>query len=237
MSAGQGSFMLKGIIFDLDGVLVDSHPAHKKAWQKLLSSLGRHVTETELEFVVEGHKRDEVLRHFLGELSAADAQSYGSLKDSYFREFAHEVRAVPGVLEFVRAAEESGLALAVGTSAGGKRAEEMIKALGLRPYFNAIVTGSDVTRGKPDPAVFNVAAKRLGISPQDLLVCEDAVAGVQAAQGAGMSCLAIAANGRRALLKEAGADWVVEDFSAVDLEQLRQQFVRRTTARAAGSNS
>jgi len=229
--------MLKGIIFDLDGVLVDSHPAHKKSWQKLLASVGRHVTETEMQFVVEGHKRDEVLRHFLGELSDADAQTFGSLKDRYFREFVHEVKAVPGVLEFVVAAAASGLALAVGTSAGGSRAEEMIEALGLRSHFSAIVTGDDVTNGKPDPAVFDLAAMRLGLSHENLLVCEDAVAGVQAAKSAGMSCMAIAANGRRELLKEAGADWVVEDFRGVDLEEFQDQFVRRAGRVATASNA
>lgn len=229
--------MLKGIIFDLDGVLVDSHAAHKKSWQKLLASLGRDVTETELQFVTDGRKRDEILRHFLGELSEADAQRFGDLKKSYFRELAIEVKAIPGVLEFVRAAEAADLALAVGTSAGGKRAAEMIAGLGLQSHFSAIVTGDDVTKGKPDPAVFTLAAQGLGISPRNLLVCEDAVAGVQAAKSAGMSCLAIAANGRGELLHDAGADWVVQDFRGVQLEQLQDEFVRRSTGLAATSKS
>lgn len=228
--------MLKGIIFDLDGVLVDSHAAHKKAWKKLLTSIGRDFTETELEFVVEGHKREEILRYFLGELSEADVQRYGALKKSYFCEFVHEVKAVPGVLEFVRAAESADLALAVGTSAGGKRAEEMIAGLGLQSHFSAIVTADDVTKGKPDPAVFARAAERLGISSRNLLVCEDAIAGVQAAKSAGMSCLVIAANGRRELLQKAGADWIAEDFRSVELEELRRQFVNRNGRVATASS-
>ena len=229
--------MLKGIIFDLDGVLVDSHAAHRKAWQKLLTSIGRDFTETELEFVVEGHKREEILRYFLGEMSEADVQRYGALKKSYFREFAHEVTPVPGVLEFVRAAEETGLTLAVGTSAGAKRAEETIAGLGLQSHFSAIVTGDDVVKGKPNPAVFNLAAERLGISSRNLMVCEDAAADVQAAKSDGMNCLAIAATGRTELLKEAGADWIVEDFRSVELQELRKQFVNRNGRVVASSKS
>lgn len=225
--------MLKGIIFDLDGVIVNSHPAHKKAWRALLASLGRDVSEQELEFVVEGRKRNEVLRHFLGELSEEEVRRYGVLKDSFFAQFAHEVTAVPGVLHFFERAQTAGLALAVGTSAGRRRAEEMLERLGLRSRLGAIVTGDEVQLGKPDPAVFQIAAEQLGLASRNVLVCEDAVPGVQAAKRAGMKCLAIAANGRRTLLQTAGADWVVQDFMQTSLEQLTALFATKSIGRSA----
>lgn len=225
--------MLKGIIFDLDGVVVDSHPAHKKAWRALLASLNRQISDTELEFVVEGHKREEILRHFLGELNQEELRRYGALKDSFFAQFAHEVTAVPGVLDFFDRADAAGLALAVGTSAGRGRAEQMLDRLGLRSRLGAIVTGDDVRAGKPDPAIFATAAERLRLTAGNVLVCEDAVAGVQAAKRAGMKCLAIAANGRTALLETAGADWAVRDFRETSLEQMRALFVKKSTARSA----
>jgi beta-phosphoglucomutase len=225
--------MLKGIIFDLDGVIVDSHPAHKKAWRALLRSLGRNVSEQQLEFVVEGHKREQILRHFLGELGEEEVRQYGALKDKYFADVAHEVSAVSGVLDFVDEAEAAGLALGVGTSAGRRRAEEMLERLGLRSRLHAIVTGDEVRAGKPDPAIFQVAAEQLGIASRNVLVCEDAVAGVQAAKRAGMKCLAIAADGRRMLLETAGADWVVQDFTHTTLEQITALFAAKSTGRSA----
>jgi HAD superfamily hydrolase (TIGR01509 family) len=226
--------MLKGIIFDLDGVIVDSHSAHKKAWRALLSSQGREIEGAALEFVVEGHRREEILRHFLGELSEEEVRRYGELKRELFAEVAHEVKTVAGVIEFVRAAADAGLGLAVGTSAGRKRAEQTLESLRLRSHFRAVITGDDVRVGKPDPAVFSKAAERLGIEAEHVLVCEDAVLGVEAAKRAGMRCLAIAANGRRALLERAGADWVVEDFEQLSLNKLQEQFLKtKSTGRSA----
>jgi HAD superfamily hydrolase (TIGR01509 family) len=217
--------MLKGIIFDLDGVIVDSHVAHKKAWRGLLASLGRHVSEQELEFVVEGHKREEILRHFMGELREEEVREHSALKDEFFRAVAHEVTVIPGIPELIERASSESVVLAIGTSAARKRAEEMLNGFGLKSHFRVVVTGDDVQRGKPDPAVFQMAAEGMGLSAGNVLVCEDAVPGVQAAKSAGMKCLAVAANGRRALLERAGADAVVEDFREVSVGELRHLFV------------
>src|SRR6185437_15983183 len=209
--------MLKGIIFDLDGVIVDSHAAHKQAWRQVLESLRRQVSAAQLEFVVEGHKRDEILRHFLGDLDAEEVQRLGKVKDEFYRRAAQEVKLIPGVAEFISAAQTAGLGLGVATSAGRKRAEETLRDFGLIASFRAVVTGDEVQAGKPDPAVFQRAAEGLGLAAEYLLVCEDAVAGVQAAKSAGR-CLGIAAGGRRVLLREVGADWVVQDFKKMSVD-------------------
>jgi len=217
--------MLKGIIFDLDGVIVDSHAAHRQAWRQVLASLGREVSEAELEFVVEGHKRDEILQHFLGDLDAEEVQRLGKMKDEFYRRAAHEVKLIPGVAEFISAAQAAGLGLAVATSAGRKRAEETLRDFGLIGNLGAVITGDEVQAGKPDPAVFERAAEGLGLAAEYLLVCEDAVAGVQAAKSAGMRCLGIAAGGRRVLLREVGADWVVQDFTKMSVDEVQKLFL------------
>jgi beta-phosphoglucomutase len=226
--SGHGIFgltMLKGIIFDLDGVIVDSHPAHKQAWRELLASLGREVSEAQLEFVVEGHKRDEILRHFLGGVSGEEVRRLGQLKDDFYRQVAHQVRLIPGVAEFISAAKLAGLGLAVATSAGRRRAEETLRRFELMESFRVVVTGDEVQAGKPDPAVFQRAADGLELGAEHLLVCEDAVAGVQAAKRAGMRCLGIGADGRRELLMETGADWVVQDFIAISVGDVQGLFL------------
>jgi beta-phosphoglucomutase len=217
--------MLKGIIFDLDGVIVDSHAAHKQAWRQVLESLRRQVSAAQLEFVVEGHKRDEILRHFLGDLDAEEVQRLGKVKDEFYRRAAQEVKLIPGVAEFISAAQTAGLGLGVATSAGRKRAEQTLRDFGLIGSFGAVITGDEVHAGKPDPAVFQRAAEGLGLAAEYLLVCEDAVAGVQAARRAGMRCLGIAAHGRRELLREVGADWVVQDFTKMSVDEVQKLFL------------
>lgn len=220
-----GITMLKGIIFDLDGVIVDSHPAHKQAWRELLASLGQEVSEAQLEFVVEGHKRDEILRHFLGDLSGEEVRRLGQLKDDFYRQVGHQVRLIPGVAKFISAAKLLGLGLAVATSAGRRRAEETLRRFELMESFRVVMTGDEVQAGKPDPAVFQRAADGLELGAEHLLVCEDAVAGVQAAKRAGMRCLGIGADGRRELLQNAGADWIVEDFLRVGVGEIQTLFL------------
>src|SRR5438874_8978276 len=95
------ALMLRAVIFDLDGVIVDSHPAHKQAWKTFLNSIGKEVTEQDLEFVVEGQKRETILRHFLGELTAQQVKQYGDLKDALLKDSVVEPTIVSGLDRFM----------------------------------------------------------------------------------------------------------------------------------------
>jgi beta-phosphoglucomutase-like phosphatase (HAD superfamily) len=99
-----------------------------------------------------------------------------------------------------------------------------LQRLNLEHRFHAVIAGDDVVMGKPDPAIFQLAASRLRLSHEDVIVCEDAVNGVRAAKNAGMMCLALATPGRARLLQEAGADQVITDFSEVSIDQLQARF-------------
>ena len=101
-----------------------------------------------------------------------------------------------------------------------------METFSLRNRFRAVVTGNDVSRGKPDPALFLLAAQALEVDPAHIVVFEDAVAGILAAKAAGMRCVGIAANGRESLLKEAGADFVMKDFRDVTVNDLKSLFLR-----------
>jgi beta-phosphoglucomutase len=216
--------MLEGVIFDLDGVIVDSHPAHKKAWRTFFQSIGKQVSEDDLAFVLEGRKREDILRHFLGDLSEEQVKHYGAAKEALFRDSVQELKTIDGLNGFLDQLIHAEIPIALASSASRHRAEYMLEALGLRPLFKAIITGDDVVKGKPDPALFVLAAQGLAVHANNALVCEDAVAGVQAAKSAGMRCLAIASNGRGPVLSNAGADMVIPDFTALRLEELRPLF-------------
>lgn len=217
--------MIGGVIFDFDGVIMDSHPAHMQAWKTFLHSRGKIVSDSELSFVQEGAKREEILEYFLGELTPEQIASYGAEKDKLFQTHASELKLVPGFAEFLLQLDAAALPSAVATSGSRARVEQALKAFNMHSRFHVVMTAEDVGRGKPDPALFLLAAQGLQVEPSRILVCEDAVAGVVAAKSAGMKCLGIAASGREYVLKEAGADMVVEDFSHTNLDDVRQLFV------------
>jgi beta-phosphoglucomutase len=216
--------MLGGVIFDFDGVIVDSHPAHIQAWKAFLLSKGKKITDADLSFVREGAKREEILRHFLGELSPDQIASYGVEKDKLFQASTRELKLVAGFSEFLLQLDSAALPSAVATSGSRNRVEQTLEILNLRKHFRAVVTGNDVERGKPDPSLFLLAAQILQVAASQILVCEDAVAGVLAAKAAGMKCVGIAANGRQSFLKQAGADLVVTDFAHTSLDDVRRLF-------------
>ncbi len=216
--------MLKGVIFDMDGVLINSHPLHKKVWAQFLASVNMAVTEEELDFVLDGRKREEILRHFLGDLPADQIREYGKRKNAIYQESSSDLLTISGAVEFLDMLEKAGMSMAVATSASSVRAHDILARLGILKKFTAVVTGNDVTKGKPDPEIFMQAADRLKLVPQDLLVVEDAVSGVMAAKSAGMKCLGIASDGRREKLEAAGADWVIPDYERISITDVQQLF-------------
>src|SRR5258708_22497233 len=131
--------MLQGLIFDLDGVVVDSHPAHLCAWKTLFSSLGKHVPEHDLEFVLEGQKREEILRRFLGELTDAQFADYGARKEELFKNSAGALQVVDGVIEFLQQAEAGGLPIALASSGSRNRVEYTLEQFGLNGRFRVVV--------------------------------------------------------------------------------------------------
>jgi len=218
--------MLEAVIFDLDGVILDSHSAHLSAWQELLRELGREFSDRELSFVFDGYSREQILRHYLGNLPPDRLHEYGARKDQLFRKRAREITTVAGLTSFLEQLDAALIPFAVATSAKRARTVDMLDDLGLTRRFQVIITAEEAKYPKPDPEVFELAAQRLQVAADSVLVCEDSLAGVTAAKAAGMKCLAIAANGRGPLLKSAGADAVATDFTATSLESLYSLFTK-----------
>jgi beta-phosphoglucomutase len=204
----------------MDGVVIDSHPVHKSAWKRFLASLGKDVADEELDFVLDGRKKEDILTHFLGNLTDEQVREYGHMKETMFREEAADIKMVEGMTDFLDDLQGASIPIALATSGSKNRVHYILDRLGLRSRFHVVVTGDDVIRGKPDPTIFVVAARQMQCPHSSVLVVEDAVAGVQAAKQAGMQCLAIASNGRGQLLREAGADRVVSNFVGLSLQSL-----------------
>ncbi len=216
------SFVLRGLIFDFDGVIVDSHPVHARAWKKFLESVERTVSEEQLQFLLDGRKRDDILRYFMGELDADQIVEYGHRKEQFFRDEAAHVRTIDGLLGFLEDLKYEQLALAVASSGSRTRVDFLLDRLDLKKLFQVVITGDEVEHGKPHPAVFLTAAQHLGMDPSELMAFEDAVSGVKAARSAGMMCVGIAQPDRAAILVDAGANYVVPDFQSLSYSKLQQ---------------
>lgn len=213
--------MLKAVIFDMDGVIVDSHPVHRQAWRMFLGTLGKSVSDADLDFVLDGRKRGEILRHFLGhQLSDREVKDYGDQKDEYFRQAALDVKPIPGVLDFLGTLRDAGIPTAVATSASESRTRHTLEQLDLFDAMTTIVTGDDVVQGKPNPAIYRLACKRLRVEPKHALAVEDAVSGIQSARGAGLNCIGVATHQSSSKLLSAGAAYAVKDFCNLSLSRL-----------------
>lgn len=208
------SQMPAAFVFDMDGVLIDSHPAHLAAWQEFLSSVGAGAAEHELAYILEGRTRAEILRKLLGDLSEQELQIFGRRKDEIFRRLESRIPPIAGALPLLKRLSTQGAKLAVATSASEIRTFATIERLGLGGSFDAVVTASDVAAGKPNPEVYELACMRLGVSAPQALAFDDALAGVQAARSAGMRCVGVASNGIGQQLLAAGAEAVIPDFAS-----------------------
>ena len=211
---------IRAVVFDMDGVLIDSHPAHRASWREFLRSVDRNVSEDELSFILDGHTRQEILRHFLGDLSTSELSDYGRWKDEVFRSMEHRIQPIPGVIQFVEDLNRLGMACAIATSASEIRTFATIERMGLSDCFAAVVTAGDVSTGKPDPMVYRMACERLSLPPEHGLAFDDAPSGIQSARSAGMRCIGVSNNGLRQQLLYAGAERVIANFVGLAISSL-----------------
>jgi len=129
--------MLKAVIFDLDGVVVDSHPIHEAAWKTLLVEQGLDSAALDLDFLYAGHPRLEILRHYLGSIEAQEMDRLGRRKDELYAAAAHELKTKPGILRVLSELSGAGILCALATSAGRTRAHESLEQLGIATDFSA----------------------------------------------------------------------------------------------------
>lgn len=210
---------LQAVIWDLDGVVIDSADEHRQAWQRLAREEG--VTFTDADFwSTFGKRNDDIIPQFWGSLSAEQLKALADRKEAYFRELIRE-RAVPlpGAMELMRRLHEAGFAQALASSTPIENIQLISDVLGLKRYLSVLVSGERVARGKPAPDIFLKGASELHMNPSWCVVIEDAVAGVQAAHAAGMRCIAVAGNRDLPGLRE--AELMVKDLTEVDVERIQ----------------
>ncbi len=203
----------RAVIFDMDGVLVDSYQAHLESWRELGAEHGLTMTDDEFSATFGRTSRD-IIRNLWGDAIAdADVAAADDRKEAMYREIIkHDFPAMDGATELLRGLHAAGFALAIGSSGPPENVAAVCECLPGAELISAQVTGTDVTRGKPDPQVFLIAADKLGVDPSHCAVVEDAPAGVEAARAAGMAAIAITGTADRSELRNAGAHFVVDSL-------------------------
>ncbi len=211
----------KGFIFDLDGVIVDTAKYHYLAWKKLADELGFEFTEEQNE-MFKGVSRKRCLEILLdiGDISATQEQfdKWMVEKNEDYLSYIDKMdksEILPKVKKVLKYLKKKDQPIALGSAS--KNAQPILEKVGLIPYFKSIVDGNSVTKAKPDPEVFLIAANDLKIKPEDCIVFEDSVAGIQAANIANMISIGI---GDEKVLHE--ADHIFKDFT-----EMKKKFIKK----------
>jgi beta-phosphoglucomutase len=211
---------VKACIFDLDGVIVDTAKYHYLAWKKLATMLNINFTEENnerLKGVSRMASLDIILEIGNMVLDEKMKEEYAALKNKWYLDYINQMipdEILPGSLEFISELKNAGIKVALGSAS--KNTPLILERLGIGKLFDAVADGNVVRNAKPDPEVFITAAKMLGVQPEDCVVFEDAVAGVEAALNAGMRCVGI---GLEKTLKD--AHFVVSGLDKISLRKLK----------------
>ncbi len=212
----------KGAIFDLDGVIVDTVPFHFKAWKKMFSEYGRDFTHEDYKRKVDGIPRLDGARAILTDLGAVELEEAAAKKQRYYLALVDsgEIETYPSTVELINELKKNGVKIAAASSS--RNCRYILEKVKLVTLFDTIVGGGDFKKGKPDPEIFLLAASRLGFSAPEVVVFEDAILGVEAAENGGMRCVGIARKEGKQVLKK--ADIVVRDLVEVDYAKLKGLF-------------
>jgi len=188
----------RAVLWDMDGTLIDSEEFHWLAWHETMSVEGFEITRK--QFLASfGQRNDSFLPLWLGQ--SANRRRIIRIADAKEKRYRAYVRTdgvsfLPGVSEWIHRLHRQGWLQAVASSAPRANIEAILESLGAKNLFHAVVSAEDVSRGKPDPEVFLVAASRVGIPPHRCIVVEDAVAGIEAARSAGMRSIGVSRDGK-----------------------------------------
>lgn len=183
------------VIYDVDGTLINSEPLHVEAWRRALLAEGRSMDSLSSEFLqtMAGKKPSVIAKGMVNELGIrASVEQFLQAKTDIFLSLVQtSLEAMPGAVGSVKRFNAAGYKLAIGTSLDRAFVHSVLFKFGISNVFDVVVTGDEITKGKPDPETYLVVADKLGVAPAECLVLEDAQTGVVAAKASGAFCIAI----------------------------------------------
>ncbi|CAN5532873.1 HAD family hydrolase [soil metagenome] len=204
------------VIFDMDGVIIDSNPHHKISLRQFCERYGYRLSDEELINKIYGRTNKEwIATLFERQLTAAQLRDYGEEKEKLFRDiYKEDIKALPGLENFLKKLDENKIPKAIGTSAPRSNVDFVLDELALRKYFNVVLDESNVEHGKPNPEIYLKVAARLQFKPELCIVFEDSLSGVAAARAAGCKVVGVTTTHTREEL--AHTDFVINDFTDLD---------------------
>ena len=215
--------MKKAALFDMDGTLVDNSPVHIRAFELFCARYGVSDWKEKLADSF-GMGNDDIMRAVMPEeiIREKGIAALADEKEAIYREiYAPDIHPVEGLVELLERLRAAGVRCAVGTSGPKANMDFVLEKCAIGPYFDAKVSGDMVTRCKPDPEIYLKAAEALRLRPEECVVFEDARAGIEAGDRAGMKVVALATTLSREELERTAATLVIDDFTQMSVERLR----------------
>ncbi len=214
---------VRGMLFDLDGTLADTDPLHFIAWRQSLAAHGVALEEQDYHRQISGRGNPDIIRGFLPDLGAAEVDALADGKEIAYRTLAARLTEIAGLSALLALCKARGLKVGLVTNAPRENAVHVLAALGVTSAFEQLVVAQETPRGKPDPAPYALGLQRLGLRAEEALAFEDSPSGVVSARGAHIRTVGISRAHAPNVLREAGAELVVKDFSEPPLASLLAQ--------------
>lgn len=216
------------VIFDMDGVIIDSNPFHKISLRQFCEKYGYHLSDQELISKIYGRTNKEWIANLFGALSHEELIRYEEEKEGLFRElYKNDIRALKGLSGFLAKLKEQNIPMAIGTSAPRSNVDYVLSHTGFEKFFTTILDESDVEHGKPNPEIYLKVAARLGYDPGRCIVFEDSLSGVEAARRAGAKVVGVATT--HSFEELSHTDFVIQDFSDLDPAALVASIYKENT--------
>ena len=211
-----------GLLFDMDGVIVDNHIFHYKSWQALAKNYDLDLNEEDYRNHMNGRTIGEVVRFLQKDASEEEVKKIGIEKEVLYRDLYQPfLTPTKGLWSFLSNAQEHKIPMCIGTSAPKENVSFTINGLGIGHYFKTILDDRSVTKGKPHPEIYQKCAQSIGLPNEQCIVFEDAISGIEAGKVARSKVIALATSHERTALN---ADLVVNDFSQINIQNLFDLF-------------
>jgi HAD superfamily hydrolase (TIGR01509 family) len=214
----------KAIIFDMDGVIIDSKELVESFWIEKLEKYGLHIPKESFDERFHGRPARLIIEK---EFSGLDEQEQSAMEKE-IKEFDSSVDKfdlIPGVEDFMRQCIEYNIPIALVTSALPPKVDRMLASLSIDPPFETVVTANLVSNGKPSPECYRLAIQKLNITPSEAIIFEDSLSGVQAASGAGANVIGVNEPHMEETLKKAGSSLVIQDFIRTELSDHGDEYI------------
>lgn len=204
---------IRGAIFDMDGVVVDNHKYHFKAWMEFSKKHDFELNEKIYREEFNGKTNADLFNMIFDNPSKEEMQKYAEEKEGLYQKlYCDDMRSHTGLIDFLDFLHSKKVKMALGTSAPTGNVDFILDGLKLRKYFDVIVDGTQVEKGKPDPQVYQICAMKIGVDPKHCLVFEDALAGLESGKRAGCTIVGVATSHEAQELKEK-TDLIIHDFT------------------------